>query len=101
MVETVKTEAAGKLNVSGQARPCVVLQLYLNDSLVASVTAGKNRRFAATINEGVTPRSYRVELDEKESNSGAVRGRAEVPFRVLYMTTAAGPAQAADETMTP
>jgi nucleoid-associated protein YgaU len=39
-------------------------------------------RFAVTINEGVAPGSYRVRLDELESNSGAVRARAEVPFNV-------------------
>jgi nucleoid-associated protein YgaU len=58
------------------------VRLYLNDSLVASVTAGADGRFAVTINEGVTPGSYRVRLDEVESNSRAVRARAEVPFDV-------------------
>jgi len=51
------------------------MRLYLNDSFVASVTAGADGRFAVTINEGVVSGSYRVRLDEVESNSGAVRAR--------------------------
>jgi hypothetical protein len=53
VVEAVETEPGGKLHVSGQARPGVALRLYLNDSFVASVTAGTDGRFAVTINEGV------------------------------------------------
>jgi nucleoid-associated protein YgaU len=58
------------------------MRLYLNDSFVASVTAGADGRFAVTINEGVASGSYRVRLDDVGSNSGAVRARAEVPFNV-------------------
>ena len=82
VVGAVETESDGKLHVSGQARPGAAVRLYLNDSFVASVTAGADGRFAVTINKGVTPGSYRVRLDEVESNSGAVRSRAEVPFNV-------------------
>ena len=81
VVETVEIEPGGKFHVSGQARPGAALRLYLNDSFVASVTAGADGRFAVTINEGVAPGSYRVRLDEA-SSSGAVRARAEVPFNV-------------------
>jgi LysM repeat protein len=82
VVETVEIEPGGKLHVSGRARPGAAVRLYLNDSFIAPVTAGTDGRFAVTINEGVTPGSYRVRLDEVESNSGAVRARAEVPFNV-------------------
>jgi nucleoid-associated protein YgaU len=94
VVEAVETEPGGKLHVSGQARPGAAVRLYLNDSFVASVTAGADGRFAITINEGVAPGSYRVRLDEVGSNSGAVRARAEVPFNVPdTMATASVPAQ--------
>jgi nucleoid-associated protein YgaU len=94
VVEAVETEPGGKLHVSGQARPGAPVRLYLNDSFVASVTAGADGRFAITINEGVAPGSYRVRLDEVGSNSGAVRTRAEVPFNVPdTMATASVPAQ--------
>lgn len=94
VVEAVETEPGGKLHVSGQARPGVALRLYLNDSFVASVTAGTDGRFAVTINEGVAHGSYRVRIDEVGSNSGAVRARAEVPFKVPDTATTSGPAQA-------
>ena len=96
VVGTVETEPGGKLHVSGQARPSAAVRLYLNDSFVASVTAGADGRFSVTINEGVAPGSYRVRLDEVEQNSGAVRARAEVPFNVPdTVVTASTPAQAA------
>ena len=95
IVESVETEPGGKLHVSGQARPGAAARLYINDSFVASVTAGADGRFAVTINEGVAPGSYRVRLDEVGSNSGAVRARAEVPFNVPdTVATASVPAQA-------
>ena len=95
VVETVETEPGGKLHVSGQASPGAAVRLYLNDSFVASVTAGADGRFAVTINKGVAPGSYRIRLDEVGSNSGAVRARAEVPFNVPdTVVTASVPAQA-------
>ena len=95
VVEAVEIEPSGKFHASGRARPGAAVRLYLNDAFVASVTAGADGRFAVTINEGVAPGSYRVRLDEVESSSGAVRARAEVPFKVPdTMVTASGPAQA-------
>jgi nucleoid-associated protein YgaU len=95
VVGAVETEPGGKLHVSGQARPGAAVRLYLNDSFVASVTAGTDGRFAVTINKGVAPGNYRIRLDEVESNSGAVRARAEVPFNLADTTaTAAVPSQA-------
>jgi nucleoid-associated protein YgaU len=95
VVEAVEIEPGGKFHASGRARPGAAVRLYLNDTFVASVMAGVDGRFAATINEGVAPGSYRVRLDEVESNSGAVRTRAEVPFNVPdAVVTASVPAQA-------
>jgi nucleoid-associated protein YgaU len=95
VVEAVEIEPGGKFHASGRARPGAAVRLYLNDTFVASVMAGADGRFAATINEGVAPGSYRVRLDEVESNSGAVRTRAEVPFNVPdTVVTASVPAQA-------
>ncbi|MDB5567192.1 MAG: peptidoglycan-binding protein [Tardiphaga sp.] len=89
VVEAVDTEPGGKLHVSGHANPGAAVRLYLNDSFVASVTAGSDGRFAVTINEGVAPGNYRVRLDEIGANSGAVHARAEVPFNIPE--TAAAP----------
>ena len=75
--------------------PAPQSRLYLNDSFVSSVTAGADGRFAVTINEGVVSGSYRVRLDEVESNSDTVRARAEVPFNVPdALVTASVPTQA-------
>jgi nucleoid-associated protein YgaU len=94
LVESVEIEPGGKFHASGRARPGAAVRLYLNDAFVASVMAGADGRFAVTINKGVAPGSYRVRLDEVESNSGAVRARAEVPFNVPdTAVTASVPAQ--------
>ena len=98
VVETVEIEPGGKFHVSGHARSGGALRLYLNDSFIASVTAGEDGRFAVTINEGVRPGSYRVRLDEVAANSGAVRARAEVPFNVPdTVVTGSVPAAAASK----
>jgi hypothetical protein len=94
VVESVEVEPSGRFHASGRAHPGGAVRLYLNDTFVASITAGADGRFAVTINQGVAPGSYRVRLDEVESNSGAVRARAEVPFNVPdTMVTASVPAQ--------
>ena len=95
VIEAVDTEPGGKLHVSGRARPGAVVRLYLNESFVASATAGDDGRLAVTINEGVAPGKYRVRLDELASNSGKVQTRAEVPFNVPDTTTASLPAEPA------
>jgi hypothetical protein len=82
VLEAVEIEPGGKFHVTGRASPGATVRLYLNESFVASVTAGADQRFAVTINKGVSPGSYRVRVDEVEANSGAVRARAEVPFNV-------------------
>src|SRR4030088_455092 len=95
VVDAVEIEPGGKLHVSGQAGPGAAVRLYLNDSFVASVTAGADGRFAITINEGVKPGNYRVRLEEGEANSGEVRTRAEVRFNVPdTVVTASVPPQA-------
>jgi LysM repeat protein len=81
-VEAVEVEPGGKTHVSGRGRPGATVRLYLNDSFVASATTGADGRLSLTINEGVVPGSYRVRLDQLDSNSGKVSARAEVPFDV-------------------
>jgi nucleoid-associated protein YgaU len=95
IVEAVEIEPGGKFHVSGRARAGAAVRLYLNDSFIAPVTTGADGHFVVTINEGVAPGSYRVRVDELESNSGAVRTRAEVPFNVPDpVATGSLPAQA-------
>ena len=95
IVEAVEIEPGGRFHASGRARPGGAVRLYLNEAFVASATAAADGRFAFTINEGIAPGSYRVRLDEVESNSGAVHARAEVPFNVPdKAVTGSVPAQA-------
>jgi nucleoid-associated protein YgaU len=95
LVEAVEMEPSGKFHVSGRALPGAEVRLYLNDSFIASVTAGPDERFAVTINEGISPGNYRVRLDEMAANSSTVRARAEVPFTVPdTFVTASVPAPA-------
>ncbi|TMJ56936.1 MAG: LysM peptidoglycan-binding domain-containing protein [Alphaproteobacteria bacterium] len=69
VVETVEIKPGGKFHVTGRAHPGAAVRLYLNDSFVASVSAGADERFEVTINQGVAPGSYRVRLDETEASS--------------------------------
>lgn len=93
-VEAVEIEPTGKFHVSGRARPGAAVRFYLNDTFVAAVTAAGDGRLAVTINEGVSPGSYRVRLDEVDPASGSVRARAEVPFNVPNTVVAAASAPA-------
>jgi LysM domain len=94
VVDTVETEAGGKLFVSGRSSPRAAVRLYLNDSYQASTTAPANGRFAfTTVNEGIRPGSgYRVRVDEVDPGSGAIRSRAEVPFDAASVASAGSPA---------
>ncbi|WP_249158216.1 LysM peptidoglycan-binding domain-containing protein [Bradyrhizobium jicamae] len=95
-IEAIETEPGGKLHVSGQARPGASVNLYLNDSLIASAKADDSGRLSVTINKGVVAGNYRVRLDEVEPGSGKVNARAEVPFNVPdTLTTASVPTQPA------
>lgn len=93
-VEAVEIEPTGKFHVSGRARPGAAVRFYLNDTFVAAVTAASDGRLAVTINEGVSPGSYRVRLDEVDPASGSVLARAEVPFNVPGTAVAAASAPA-------
>lgn len=93
-VEAADVDARGRLQVGGRARPGAEVRLYLNDSFVASATAGPDGRLAVTINEGVVHGNYRVRLDEVEAGSGKVLSRAEVPVAVPE-TTASMPSRTA------
>jgi hypothetical protein len=55
VVETVETEPGGKLHVSGHARPGAALGLYLNDSFVSSVKAGRMDVLRSRSTKGLYP----------------------------------------------
>ena len=49
--DAIRMDADGKFHVRGRAEPGAAIKLYLNDTFVASVTAGRDEQFAVTINE--------------------------------------------------
>ncbi len=88
-VQSVESEPGGRLHVSGRAPAGAALRLYLNDSFLAAGTASADGRLAFSIDGGVKPGGYRVRIDQVDAGSGAVRGRAEVPFEMPDTVTAA------------
>ena len=82
ILDAVRMEPPGQLHVSGRAQLGASVKLYLNDSYIASATAGTDQHFSFTINDGITPGTYRVRVDAVEAKSGVVRAGLEVPFKV-------------------
>ena len=93
-IETAEGSEGGKLFVSGRAAPGATVRLYLNDSYLASGSAGKDGKLSFSIASGVVPGDYRVRLDHVDPVSGAVKSRAEVPFNLPVRQVAAAPSGA-------
>jgi nucleoid-associated protein YgaU len=90
-IETAEGSEGGKLFVGGRAAPGATVRLYLNDSYLASGSAGKDGKLSFSIASGVVPGDYRVRLDHVDPVSGAVKSRAEVPFNLPVRQVAAAP----------
>lgn len=81
-VASIEALAAGRMYVSGRAPPDATVHLYLNETFVAPGMPAPDGRLAFSIERGISPGDYRVRLDEVDPKSGAVKSRAEVPFKV-------------------
>lgn len=81
-IVSVDAQEGGRLYVTGKAPPGATLRLYLNDTLIAPASVGADGTVTFTIGRGVKPGTYSVRVDQVDSVSGKVRGRAEVPFTV-------------------
>ncbi|KQP07931.1 hypothetical protein ASF28_12620 [Methylobacterium sp. Leaf99] len=81
-VVSVDAQEGGRLYVSGQAPAGATVRLYLNDTLIAPATVGRDGTVTFTIGRGVKPGDYKVRLDQVDAASGKVRSRGEVPFSV-------------------
>jgi nucleoid-associated protein YgaU len=79
-IRTVEADEAGRFFVTGMAEPGSTLRIYLNDTLVTTVTAAKDGSFGMTIEKGMAPGDYHVRVDDVAAGSGKVLTRAEVPF---------------------
>ncbi len=81
-VVSVDAQDGGRLFVSGRAPAGATVRLYLNDTLIAPATVGRDGTVTFTIGRGIKPGDYKVRLDQVDAASGKVRNRVEVPFSV-------------------
>ncbi|SFV12911.1 Nucleoid-associated protein YgaU, contains BON and LysM domains [Methylobacterium sp. 174MFSha1.1] len=79
-VVSIDAGTGGSLFVTARAEAGASLRLYLNETLIAPATIGRDGIVTFTIGQGVKPGSYRVRLDLVDPATGQVRDRAEVPF---------------------
>jgi hypothetical protein len=81
-LDSVKLDPSGMFHVSGHAQQGASIKLYLNDNYVASATLGADRHFSFTINEGLTPGTYRLRLEAIATDSSVVEARLETPLKL-------------------
>lgn len=79
-VVSIDARNGGGLFVTAHAASGADLRLYLNDTLIAPATVGRDGTVTFGIGHGVVPGNYKVRLDLVDPVTGKVRGRAEVPF---------------------
>jgi nucleoid-associated protein YgaU len=92
-IASVEAMAGGGAFMSGQAPAGAPVRLYLNDSFVASVTAGPDGKWTVRIDQGMQPGAYNVRADVIGAD-GKPLGRVEAPFD-LPVSMAAAPVAAA------
>ena len=81
-IVSVDAQDGGRLFVTGRSATGSLIRLYLNDTLIAPATVGRDGTVTFTIGRGVKPGAYKVRLDQVDAVSGKVRNRVEVPFSV-------------------
>ncbi len=79
-VGVVEQEVGGTFYAAGTAAPGATVRLYVNDSYLATATAGPDGKWSFSVGKGLTEGNYRVRLDEVRGTDGKVLSRAEVPF---------------------
>ena len=92
-IASVEAMAGGGAFMSGQAPAGAPVRLYLNDSFVASVTAGPDGKWTVRIDQGMQQGAYNVRADVIGAD-GKPLGRVEAPFD-LPVSMAAAPVAAA------
>jgi len=79
-VVTIDAQDGGRLFVTARAAAGAEGRLYLNDTLIAPATVGRDGTVTFAIGHGVRPGYYKVRLDLVDPATGKVSDRAEVPF---------------------
>ena len=78
-VDTVDYDDAGRLSLSGRARPGALVQLYLNNRFVGRTRAGSDGIWRLTPDRTVVPGLYTLRVDHVDAN-GKVLARLAFPF---------------------
>lgn len=89
-VGVVEQEVGGTFFAGGTAAPGATVRLYVNDSYLATATAGPDGKWSFSVGKGLTEGSYRVRLDDVRGTDGKVLSRAEVPFEFAARPPLAG-----------
>jgi nucleoid-associated protein YgaU len=87
VIKTAEVDRGG-FYVAGMAPSGTHIRIYLNDSVLADVTADAKGEWSLTIGKGMTPGHYVVRADALNAK-GKVVARAEVPFDVPVAVAAA------------
>lgn len=104
-VVSIDARDGGKLFVTARGTPGAAVRLYLNETMIAPATVGRDGTVTFTVGRGLRPGDYKVRLDLDDPATGKVRDRAEVPFTapdpgqdegVEYSVQAQGPARHGD-----
>ena len=78
-VDTVDYDDAGRLSLSGRARPGALVQLYLNNRFVGRTRAGSDGIWRLSPDRTVVPGLYTLRIDHVDAN-GKVLARLAFPF---------------------
>jgi nucleoid-associated protein YgaU len=79
-VLTAEAGEEGAFFASGTAPPHTAVQLYLNNSPVARVTADPDGKWSLRVGRGMTSGHYEIRADALDGTTGKVVSRAGVPF---------------------
>ncbi|MGX7705520.1 Ig-like domain-containing protein [Methylobacterium sp. Gmos1] len=79
-VVSIDAGSGGSLFVTAKGAAGAYVRLYLNETLIAPATIGRDGIVTFAIGQGVKPGAYKVRLDLVDPATGKVRDRAEVPF---------------------
>lgn len=80
-VETIETEGAQELFVSGASRPDATVRLYFDNKLVGEAKAGPVGRWRVQASRSVPDAGLKVRADLVQPETGTVLARREVAFQ--------------------
>ncbi len=82
-IVAIDAQDGGKLFVTARAAAGAEVRLYLNDTMIAPATVGRDGTVTFAIGHGVRPGDYKVRLDVVDLGTGKIHDRVEVPFLAL------------------